>query len=268
MNRQPNVMVSILLSLLVHFSIAFAVLWDSQEEVVKLAEVAQGITISLDQNTYEKLLQKAQQKKQQAMVKKEVVKPVKPKKIKVKKPKKVKEIQQRIININPKPEAVTYKVQAKTVEQVEPVKEPKSENIKVASATNTPIQTALLAQSNAQQTNAEDAKGSASQQSIDVNDSATKRYLAKLMRHLRRYKQYPVSLKKNHVEGKPVVRFSINKSGHVTNVEVKRRSSSAELDQAAMDVFRRASPLPKIPSEMARETLTMSLPIEYSLIND
>jgi len=88
------------------------------------------------------------------------------------------------------------------------------------------------------------------------------------MRHLQRYKQYPALLKKDHVEGTPVVRFSINKGGHLTSVEVKKHAKHAELDQAAMDVFRRASPLPKIPSDLERETLTMSLPIEYSLIND
>ena len=125
-----------------------------------------------------------------------------------------------------------------------------------------------IAADNAQQKSAEGVSGTSNQKPLDIRDSATKRYIAALMRHLKRYKQYPASLKKNHIEGKPVIRFSINKSGQVTSVEVKRRSQSAELDQTAMDVFRRASPLPKIPSELERETLTMSLPIAYSLIND
>ena len=185
----------------------------------------------------------------------------------MKKRKEVKAVPQKVVSEELKEKAETYQVQEKAIEKIEPTQtavEVAKETMKVASASDVPTQ---IAQANVKQKNAQGINGTANQKPLEMNDS-TKRYIAKLMRHLQRYKQYPAILKKNHIEGKPVIRFSINKSGHVTNVEVKKHAKSAELDQAAMDVFRRASPLPKIPSELERETLTMSLPIEYSLIND
>ena len=266
MNTQPNIMVSAAIALLIHIAVAYAVLWKSNAEEVQFAEISQGIQITLDSSAYQNILQKQQEEKQQALVKKEEPKPIEPKKIK---PIKMKVIQQKVISEVTKEKTVTYKVQEEIAEKVEPVTEnamaAAKETIKVASTQNITLHTE---QSSAKQKNTAGVAGAESQKSLDMNDSATKRYIAELMRHLNRYKQYPALLKKNHVEGKPVILFSINKSGQVTQVEVKKQSEYAELDQAAMDVFRRASPLPKIPSDLEREILTMSLPIEYSLIND
>lgn len=270
MKTQPNILVCVLIALVIHVVIACAVLWNAEAKPLEFAEMAQGMEITLDRHAYQNILQK----QQQATVKKAATKPVettktKVKKSVVKKQKKAKAIQQKAVTEVQQTKVVTYQVEEKTVEQVMPVTEAAvnevAEPVKVASAANTPLQTAAV---NAPQKSAAGVSGTSNQKPLDMRDSVTKRYIAALMRHLKRYKHYPALMKKNHIEGKPVIRFSINKSGQVTNVEVKRRSQSAELDQTAMDVFRRASPLPKIPSELERETLTMSLPIEYSLIND
>ncbi len=254
-----------LLALLVHIAIACILSLKSEAEPLQLAEIGQGMNITLDRNTYQNMLKKQQEIKQQTFIKKEVPKPIQVKKNKVVKkaiPQKVKPI--------PKTKVPVYQVQA--VEKEVPVKAEAAEVIedmkteKIAAETS--VQAMQQAPINAAQQSAEGISAAENQKPLNINDKATKRYLAKLMRHLQRYKQYPALLKKNHVEGKPVVRFSINKSGQVTKLEVKRHTQYAELDQAAMEVFRRASPLPKIPSELERETLTMSLPIEYSLIND
>ena len=267
MNTQPNGVVCVLIAVLIHIAVACTALWHFDAEDVQFAEIVQGIEITLDSNAYRHILQE-QQEKQQKSVKKEAIKQVKPKKQIVKKQTKAITIEKKEINEVLDPKIVVYQVEEQTVEKVEPVNESvvnvTKETIKVASATETSIHPQQVEE---QQHGADGGSGTANQKPVDMNNS-TRRYLAKLMRHLNRYKHYPAMLKKNHVEGKPVIRFSINKSGQVTQLEVKKHSKSAELDQAAMDVFRRASPLPKIPSELARETLTMSLPIEYSLIND
>jgi periplasmic protein TonB len=268
MNTQPNVMVSVFIAMSIHVAIACIVMRKSSVEVVPFAETGQGVEIKLDRHAYQNILQKQQEKEQKELVKKEASEQGKPKKPIVKKQIKIKAIQQKAIIEIAKSEMVAYKVQEQPAEQVISVKEAEvvvmKEASNMASATDEPTQ---VEQINAQQKSIEGVGGKANQTPLEMNDS-TKQYLAQLMQHLKRYKYYPVLLKKNHVEGKPVIRFSINKSGHVTLVEVKRHTKYAELDQAAMEVFRRASPLPKIPSELERETLTMSLPIEYSLIND
>lgn len=268
MSTQPNLIVSILMALIIHVVGACIVLWTSDDESVQLAEISQGIEIKLDRNAYKNILQE-QHEKQQQEAKQVKVEPAKPKKEKPEKekPKKVKEIQQKAVLEIPKEKVVAYKVQEQVAEKEAPVTEEvddvQPETVKVASISDKPSQVALA---NEHQQSPEGEAGA--QKPIDMSDDSTKQYIAQLMRHLSRYKQYPAILKKNHVEGKPVIRFSINKSGQVTLIEVKKHTEYAELDQAAMDVFRRASPLPKIPSELERETLTMSLPIEYSLIND
>jgi len=101
-----------------------------------------------------------------------------------------------------------------------------------------------------------------------VMDDATKRYIRALMRHISQFKAYPAALKKAHIEGTPIIRFTFNKDGEVLETTIKKRSSHQALDQAAIEVFKKANPLPPIPPALRRDTLTMSLPIKFNLIND
>ncbi|MGE0337937.1 MAG: energy transducer TonB [Gammaproteobacteria bacterium] len=49
---------------------------------------------------------------------------------------------------------------------------------------------------------------------------------------------------------------------------VQRTSGNSALDDAAARILDRASPLPAIPSSMHKDSLTLSVPIEYSLLTD
>lgn len=93
-------------------------------------------------------------------------------------------------------------------------------------------------------------------------------YLAELMRKLSRHKVYPADLKRDKVEGKVVLKFTIAADGQVVFADVQGTSGSLELDSAAMSMLKRASPLPAIPGWMNRTELTLSIPVEYSLITD
>jgi protein TonB len=94
------------------------------------------------------------------------------------------------------------------------------------------------------------------------------RYLAALMRQLHRYKSYPSALKRDKVEGHVVVQFTLNAGGQIVASRVERSSGHAGLDQAALQMLARANPLPAIPDSMNRTELTLSVPVEYSLITD
>ncbi|WP_148312720.1 energy transducer TonB [Marinobacter similis] len=86
------------------------------------------------------------------------------------------------------------------------------------------------------------------------------------MAWLHQHKDYPPELKKEKVQGVVVIKFSINQRGEVISASIKTGSGHASLDQAALDMLERANPVPPIPEAMARERLTLAIPVEYSLI--
>ena len=93
-------------------------------------------------------------------------------------------------------------------------------------------------------------------------------YLAELFRKLARHKVYPAELKKNRIEGRVVVKFTLAADGRVMNPSIQQSSGHDSLDEAALQMLNRASPLPAIPTWMKRSELTLAVPVEYSLLTD
>ena len=93
-------------------------------------------------------------------------------------------------------------------------------------------------------------------------------YFAALLQRLNRFKVYPAALRKEKVEGRVVLRFTIDANGSVVGSGVERSSGHADLDRAAARMLTRASPLPAIPASMGKRRLTLSVPVEYSLLTD
>ena len=90
-------------------------------------------------------------------------------------------------------------------------------------------------------------------------------WYALISAHLNRDKRYPRDAKKAEQQGTPVVRFAVDRRGRVSDVSISRSSGHDVLDQATLELLRRVSPLPAMPRTMAREHVTITLPIEYSL---
>lgn len=90
-------------------------------------------------------------------------------------------------------------------------------------------------------------------------------WYALISAHLERNKRYPREARRDGQEGTPVVRFTVNRRGRVTDISIRQSSGSEALDDAAMSLLRRVSPLPAMPRSMGRETVTITLPIEYTL---
>jgi len=90
-------------------------------------------------------------------------------------------------------------------------------------------------------------------------------YFALVSAHLNRRKVYPAEARQARQQGVVTVRFTVDRSGAVTNVSIKRSSGHDTLDRATLDLLQRVAPLPRMPASMVRDQITLSLPIDYSL---
>ncbi|MBL0042523.1 MAG: energy transducer TonB [Xanthomonadales bacterium] len=97
---------------------------------------------------------------------------------------------------------------------------------------------------------------------------AQSQYLRELMLWLARHRVYPAAAKKQKLEGIVQVRFAIDRDGHLLSAAVHRSAGIELLDAAALDVLRRADPMPKFPKALERSRLSVTLPIDFSLITD
>ena len=86
-----------------------------------------------------------------------------------------------------------------------------------------------------------------------------------LLKHLDRHKRYPTAARNNRVEGTVVVAFKISQNGNVTASHVVKSSGSSLLDEEALDVLRRADPVPEPPSHINGSALDLVLPIQFKI---
>jgi periplasmic protein TonB len=90
-------------------------------------------------------------------------------------------------------------------------------------------------------------------------------YFSLISAHLNRRKTYPTDAKKARQEGVVVIRFTVDRGGNISGASIKRGSGHALLDQATLQLLQRVAPLPRMPASMPRDSVTLSLPIDYSL---
>lgn len=82
---------------------------------------------------------------------------------------------------------------------------------------------------------------------------------------LQRAKRYPDIARTRGEQGVATVKFTMDRSGHIISAGLVRSSGSQALDEEAMALIYRAEPLPPIPAELTGNTLTLTLPMTFSL---
>ncbi|EAL2362864.1 energy transducer TonB [Campylobacter jejuni] len=94
-----------------------------------------------------------------------------------------------------------------------------------------------------------------------------KSYQALLMAHLTKFKKYPQKAIMQKQEGVVRIRVSIDESGNVLSKELKKSCPYAALNDEALSLFKRASPLPKPPKEMLKngDKISFVMPIDYNI---
>jgi protein TonB len=109
----------------------------------------------------------------------------------------------------------------------------------------------------------EDSPGETAQAKRQQQD-----YYAKVMAHLAKRKVYPSEAKKARQQGVVTVRFTVDRNGGISGASVRKSSGYDLLDSVTLELLSRAAPLPRMPSSMRQDSVTLSLPIEYSLRTD
>ncbi|CAM5301722.1 protein TonB [Aquamicrobium terrae] len=87
------------------------------------------------------------------------------------------------------------------------------------------------------------------------------KWQARVNAHLNRYKRFPTGARAG---GIAMVQFTINPTGAVTGASLVQSSGNAALDTAAVALVQRASPIPAPPPEIAKASMRLTVPIQFS----
>lgn len=99
----------------------------------------------------------------------------------------------------------------------------------------------------------------------DQDKKAIARWQKKVVVHLHGHKRYPSAARRKRVQGEAVVKFKIDRSGRVIARSLSNGSGARILDDAAIAILDRASPLPKPPTQMVGNEFELTLPIRYQV---
>lgn len=91
-------------------------------------------------------------------------------------------------------------------------------------------------------------------------------YIRALMAALLQHRNYPPEARRQRARGVVQLRFTVSRDGRVLASQVARSAGHPLLDEAALAVLAAADPLPAIPPSLGRDTLTVTVPVEYALI--
>lgn len=90
-------------------------------------------------------------------------------------------------------------------------------------------------------------------------------YLELLKMRVGAFKKYPPEAKSRREQGRVKVRFRVDADGEIMSAEVVDGSGSRDLDRAAVNAVKSASPFPRAPSGMFSYPLTLELEVSFEL---
>ena len=90
-------------------------------------------------------------------------------------------------------------------------------------------------------------------------------FQAKLMVHLNSLKRYPAEAKRQGKAGVVMVRFRIDRCGHMLSYRIEQGSGHAALDEETIRLMQRADPFPAPPESASAAELEFVVPVQYRL---
>ena len=100
---------------------------------------------------------------------------------------------------------------------------------------------------------------------VPGDDPALSRYIARVRTRIERRKYYPASSRRMKEEGTVTVSFQLTPTGNLVTLSVDSSSGFPDLDDAALDAVRNASPYPPFPDALKATRLALRVPITFEL---
>ncbi|MEH6564084.1 MAG: energy transducer TonB [Halopseudomonas sp.] len=166
----------------------------------------------------------------------------------------------------PPPAPPRQQAVAKVKTPPKPEPEPPREPEPVAEAVTAPaaVQTG---ESQADANKLKQSTGSGNASTTGGQSSATKSYYSMLASQLARNKRYPSASRRRGEEGVATLFFVVARDGSVSQASIRTSSGSRRLDEAVLDMLKRATPLPAFNADMSEQQLTIVIPVEFKLNN-
>ena len=98
-----------------------------------------------------------------------------------------------------------------------------------------------------------------------LSSNAVPSWRGELIGKLQQAKRYPEAARARNEQGIATAKLTMDRSGHVLSATLVHSSGSETLDEEAVAMIRRADPLPPPPAELAGNTLTLTIPVTFSL---
>jgi protein TonB len=96
-----------------------------------------------------------------------------------------------------------------------------------------------------------------------IDRQAIENWQRDLVVHINRHKRYPAKAREAHQHGVARVAFAMDREGRVLRASIMQSTGFETLDQAAIEMLNRASPLPAPPASMPGETIGFVVPVNY-----
>ena len=95
--------------------------------------------------------------------------------------------------------------------------------------------------------------------------AARVRYEELLFAWIDRHKEYPLLAQRRGLEGSGSIRVRIGRDGRLIERSLVRSTGQPMLDDAALEMVRRSTPFPAVPSEYSGASFEFVAPVEYHL---
>jgi protein TonB len=90
-------------------------------------------------------------------------------------------------------------------------------------------------------------------------------YAALLLKWLEQHREYPRLARLQGIQGTVTLSLTLGRSGSVVAAAIRESSGQPLLDQATLDMVRRADPFPPLPAALGRERIEFLVPVRFAL---